>query len=160
MCACGLTYPMYCYLVQMVGMLNFDIWLWITGFLVDDLRISRDFHHFPDVSSPSLYCIYISHLSFSILPLLPSTLNLLPQPFLLLIQNHNLMCCHFCNEGEKDDFPIILYVWWGRQGWCKGSLWAQGVRLPTSTYPRWMLLLIMCRWWLIWWCVVFSLLLC
>ena len=36
--------------VQMKGYVNYDVWHWIVGHLVDDLRISRDFPLRPDVS--------------------------------------------------------------------------------------------------------------
>ena len=38
----------------MVGQLNYDVWRGIVGFVVDDMRIKRDFPNKPDVS------IYIS----------------------------------------------------------------------------------------------------
>lgn len=34
----------------MVGFLNFDVWHWFVGYLVDDMRIKRDFPNNPDVS--------------------------------------------------------------------------------------------------------------
>lgn len=33
----------------MVGFLNFDVWHWFVGYLVDDMRIKRDFPNNPDV---------------------------------------------------------------------------------------------------------------
>ena len=35
----------------MVGQLNYDVWRGIIGFLVDDMRIKRDFPNTPDVST-------------------------------------------------------------------------------------------------------------
>ncbi len=35
--------------MQMVGKLNYDVWKFATGYLVDDLRIKRDFPNNPDV---------------------------------------------------------------------------------------------------------------
>ena len=33
----------------MMGYLNYDLWHWIVGYLVDDLRIYREFPQYPDV---------------------------------------------------------------------------------------------------------------
>ena len=35
----------------MMGYLNYDVWHWIVGYLVDDMRIRKDFPLYPDVSS-------------------------------------------------------------------------------------------------------------
>lgn len=37
------------------GGLNLDVWMWPVGFLVDDLRIKRDFPHKPSVSHAVVY---------------------------------------------------------------------------------------------------------
>ena len=36
--------------VQMVGMLNYDVWRSIVGYTVDDMRIVKSYPNFPDVS--------------------------------------------------------------------------------------------------------------
>ena len=36
--------------VQMVGMLNYDVWRSIVGYTVDDMRIVKSYPKFPDVS--------------------------------------------------------------------------------------------------------------
>ena len=36
--------------MQMIGSLNYDVWWWFVGYLVDDMRIKRDFPNNPDVS--------------------------------------------------------------------------------------------------------------
>ena len=33
------------------GFLNYDVWNWIVGYLVDDMRIVREFPSYPDVSN-------------------------------------------------------------------------------------------------------------
>lgn len=37
-------------ILQMEGFVNYDVWHWIVGYLVDDLRINRDFPLYPNVS--------------------------------------------------------------------------------------------------------------
>ncbi len=37
--------------MQMTGYLNYDVWHWVVGYLVDDLRINREFPQDPDVST-------------------------------------------------------------------------------------------------------------
>ena len=37
------------FLSQMVGHLNYDVWNWIVGYTVDDMRFKRSFPNFPDV---------------------------------------------------------------------------------------------------------------
>lgn len=39
-----------CLFFQMTGFLNYDVWNWIVGYLVDDMRIVREFPLHPDVS--------------------------------------------------------------------------------------------------------------
>ena len=34
---------------QLKGYLNYDVWHWVVGYLVDDLRIYREFPLYPDV---------------------------------------------------------------------------------------------------------------
>ena len=34
----------------MIGMLNYDVWMWIAGYTVDDMRIDKSYPNFPDVS--------------------------------------------------------------------------------------------------------------
>ena len=36
-------------LLQMIGHLNYDVWKWIVGYTVDDMRFKRSFPNFPDV---------------------------------------------------------------------------------------------------------------
>ena len=34
----------------MVNRLNYDIWRWIVGYTVDDMRIDKSYPNYPDVS--------------------------------------------------------------------------------------------------------------
>ena len=36
--------------IQMIGMLNYDVWRWIAGYTVDDMRLDKSYPNFPDVS--------------------------------------------------------------------------------------------------------------
>ena len=42
---------LYVHVLQMTGFLNYDVWNWIVGYLVDDMRIVREFPLHPDVST-------------------------------------------------------------------------------------------------------------
>ena len=50
--SCGpITSPFTSLFLQMIGQLNYDVWRGIIGFLVDDMRIKRDFPNKPVVST-------------------------------------------------------------------------------------------------------------
>ena len=42
---------LYDCILQMTGKVNYDVWHWIIGYTVDDMRIKRSFPNHPDVNS-------------------------------------------------------------------------------------------------------------
>ena len=51
----------------MTGMLNYDVWRWIVGYTVDDMRIDKSFPNFPDVSY--IYLTRVDKISLRVVTL-------------------------------------------------------------------------------------------
>ena len=49
--------------LQMRGKLNYDLWRWIVGYTVDDMRIDHSYPNHPDVSHMTVNCPDVSHMT-------------------------------------------------------------------------------------------------
>ena len=79
--------------LQMVGQLNYDVWRGIIGFVVDDMRIKRDFPNKPDVSTSvasGAYEVWARSIVLSIFPLLYAVQT----SFRALQADHKLLVAH------------------------------------------------------------------